>query len=1318
MPENSPSSIPPDDPFDRVVLPVEPTAIQSTRPEPRLAAVNEEVLQAETKHVADPSQIVTARKARRRTVALMAAAIVVLAALLTGGALWWRHSRAALCEEVTSTLTEAIRLRDAGQFQESRELLENALARLGASGPSDLVNQASMVLVDTRLVEQLDTARQRLFDNFDAGSPLDFAETEREYATTLNDAVLVREGEEKDVIAARVRNSSVRAAVLAAIQDWAAVTADEPRRVWLLAVACAADPDPDRDRFRRSELWRDRAALARLAGEPVPKSLSPELAVALERRAISANVPGPVSLLLEVQKRHPQDYWLNFATGFDLQHHQKWDEAIRYHRAALAARPRASAVCYNLGMTLRGQRKLDESVEQFEEALRLDPKFANAHNGMGLALHAKRKPDEAMEQYKEALRLNPKHATAQVNLGVILAEKKLTNEAISNYEAALHINPRHAAAHYHYGNALRAKNELDRAIGQYQEAVNISPSYAAAHNALGIAFDAKNQFDQTIHHYKQAIQIEPANATFHVNLGNSLRLKGRLDEAIAQFQKALDIDPKNAFTHNVMGNTLSDKGDPDSAIPHYEKATRLDPKNATYRANLGNSLRLRRRLDEAITRFQEALRIDPNNAFAQNGLGNTLKDKGDPDAAIPHYEEAIRLNPKNAIFRANLGNTLSALGRHDAAISQYKQALQIDPNNAFAQNGLGNTLKDKGDPDAAIPHYEEAIRLAPKKATYRANLGSCLHVKGRLDEAITQFQEALRIDQKNPFAHNGLGNTLSDKDDLDGAIPHYEEAIRLDPKNATFHVNLGNALWDLCRHDAAIRQYQEALQIDPKSSMAQDRLGSCFLGMGKVNQAIGCFERAIQLNDKNSSAHNSLGIAQLYGQGRTAEASDHFNSAAEIQPRSAVIQFNVGQGLLANGRFLEARKAVRRSLALSVTDQRYRDLFLQTMRQLENGDRLAAMEARLPAILQKKEKPASAAEALQFAWLCQVKLHFAAAARLYAESFEADPKPANELSAGYRFHAARCASLAAAGWGQDSPKLSGAERTRLRGQALEWLRGELTAWQKHVASANPETFSAERRTLTFWLTDFRFFAVREKEELAKLPDIERTAWEKLWADTEVLRSIRGPLEGEGLKVLGKSSDFPLGTKNVDPSWKGQWSAHAHLWGQPSEVGEWADLEVPVPADGKYHVIVYLTKARDYGIIQFFLDGQPLDRAASRPAAGAGAQRASSFPLLPGNVQTALRHPGPPAPQRLRAFPVAPQRIPVAGRHQFHGQPIGGPFDGFEPNTVVGSVPINLGLVQLKKGATVLRVTVTGTNAKSVGLRYMWGLDCLVLQPVP
>ena len=61
---------------------------------------------------------------------------------------------------------------------------------------------------------------------------------------------------------------------------------------------------------------------------------------------------------------------------------------------------------------------------------------------------------------------------------------------------------------------------------------------------------------------------------------------------------------------------------------------------------------------------------------------------------------------------------------------------------------------------------------------------------------------------------------------------------------------------------------------------------------------------------------------------------------------------------------------------------------------------------------------------------------------------------------------------------------------------------------------------------------------------------------------------------------------------------GSWSGDSHLWVRPAKAGEWVDLKLPVQADGRYHVLVHLTKARDYGIVRFHLTanrlGKPID----------------------------------------------------------------------------------------------------------------------------
>ena len=146
--------------------------------------------------------------------------------------------------------------------------------------------------------------------------------------------------------------------------------------------------------------------------------------------------------------------------------------------------------------------------------------------------------------------------------------------------------------------------------------------------------------------------------------------------------------------------------------------------------------------------------------------------------------------------------------------------------------------------------------------------------------------------------------------------------------------------------------------------------------------------------------------------------------------------------------------------------------------------------------------------------------------------------------------------------------------------------------------------------------------------------------------------IKGALEGEKLRIAKKSSDFDIDPQDMTAFGDGNWSGASHLWGRPGKAGEWVDLELPVKATGRYGVVVYLTKARDYGIVQFDVNGKPL----------------------------------------------------------------GEKVDCYHANGVVATGAIDLGTVELQKGTATLRVQVVGTNPKSDGLRYMWGLDCVVLKP--
>ncbi|HYE97830.1 MAG TPA: serine/threonine-protein kinase, partial [Planctomycetota bacterium] len=82
-------------------------------------------------------------------------------------------------------------------------------------------------------------------------------------------------------------------------------------------------------------------------------------------------------------------------------------------------------------------------------------------------------------------------------------------------------------------------------------------------------------------------------------------------------------------------------------------------------------------------------------------------------------------------------------------------------------------------------------------------------------------------------------------------------------------------------------------------------------------------------------------------------------------------------------------------------------------------------------------------------------------------------------------------------------------------------------------------------------------------------------------------------EGEALKVLERSEGSLLERQAMPQTGSG-WSGDAQV-GIRSPSPLWATLELPVPASGRYRVIVWTTRAPNHGALDLSVDGRPLDR---------------------------------------------------------------------------------------------------------------------------
>jgi hypothetical protein len=85
---------------------------------------------------------------------------------------------------------------------------------------------------------------------------------------------------------------------------------------------------------------------------------------------------------------------------------------------------------------------------------------------------------------------------------------------------------------------------------------------------------------------------------------------------------------------------------------------------------------------------------------------------------------------------------------------------------------------------------------------------------------------------------------------------------------------------------------------------------------------------------------------------------------------------------------------------------------------------------------------------------------------------------------------------------------------RSAAQALAWLRAHLSVGSAQVAKATPQEWEVAAKELRHWQADSDLAGMRDAAALARLPQAERAAWQRLWADVQALLEKAG---GKGAK---------------------------------------------------------------------------------------------------------------------------------------------------------------------------------------------------------
>jgi serine/threonine-protein kinase len=607
-----------------------------------------------------------------------------------------------------------------------------------------------------------------------------------------------------------------------------------------------------------------------------------------------------------------------------------------------------------------------------------------------------------------------------------------------------------------------------------------------------------------LHLLRRAVKQYPADVWLNHDLGMvALTFPGQaeLEDALRYLTAAVALRPDSAAIRLNQGNALIHLGRSDEGIACYRRVIHLDPNYASAHRNLGIVLKNREEIDEAVTCFRNAVKLDPSFTYAWGDLAIALGANKKFDEALACLKKALELDPNLAMTHTSFGIVYKQMGQFGRAITSLRKALDCDPNFVLTHYNLGNVHEQMGQFNRALSCYRRAIRIDSRYPLAYVGLGHVYLKTGRPEEALAVARKAIELNPTNPIAHTCLAFALEDTGKLDEAIATHRKAVEIAPKLANSHMNLGIALKIKGQFDEAIACHRKAIELDPKFALAHYNLGNALAASHRIDEAVASYKHAIELNPRYGDAYNGMGVA-LAESGRDLDAAiANFKKAIEIDPKNALAHCHLGHALRIQGRFAESLAAHQRGHELGSKQPDWPYPSAEWVRQAEE---MAALETKLPAFLKGEFQPKDSKERLGLAGICQGKKLHHATAGLYADAFAADPKLADDLKAAHRYNAVCHAARAATGQGEDAAKLDDKERTRLRKQALDWLRADLALWTRQLESGKPADSAAVQQTLRHWHKDTDLAGLRDKVALAKLPAQEQKALTQMWADVAVL----------------------------------------------------------------------------------------------------------------------------------------------------------------------------------------------------------------------
>lgn len=306
--------------------------------------------------------------------------------------------------------------------------------------------------------------------------------------------------------------------------------------------------------------------------------------------------------------------------------------AQRAYERAQKLKPRDVRASYGLANVYSDQQRWDEAEKYYRQAVAVEPTNVEANIALSYVLVQPNRGGNVASRFvdaeaaaRRAIALDNKNAMAYDQLGVALEARGIVSDATDDaYRRAIELKPDYAVAYAHLARLLRKRGRIKDANKAYKQAVELANDVTNL-TLVAEVLQSEQRYEESENLLRRILTVDESNPAALYLIGRALLVKQNYKEAEVFLSKAAVVSPKTFSVYTTLASLYL-------RTAKYEKAENMLLKalplaNESERKQLAGALGLvgdgflrEKRTIDAVRALKKAFELDVSNPQLQAKL--------------------------------------------------------------------------------------------------------------------------------------------------------------------------------------------------------------------------------------------------------------------------------------------------------------------------------------------------------------------------------------------------------------------------------------------------------------------------------------------------------------------------------------------------------------------------------------------------------------------------------------------------------------------------------------------------------------------------